>query len=206
MKCAIIATKKPNRFTKDEYQCFIGVEGGSVYLAKLELSNKVIHVSDFDSISENDLEMLQSNKNSELIKFDHDEKKWTDGEEAIKYVLENIDENAEIDFFGDEDGRIDHMIMMVNILRKFDFKFIGNNVIIEKLKPNNNFVNISKKGDKVTFFSYEEIEIITKGLRWDVNEKLTLDESTKMISNEVINESFMIKVDKEILVIHSLTK
>ncbi len=179
---------------KDSY--VIGVDKGALYLCQNNIEMDLA-VGDFDSISKNDLELIE--KETKVIKL-NPIKDDSDTEHALNLVKDY----DEILILGGIAGkRIEHFYAILlylelskNIILKDD-----NSIIYYK----ENDFNISKNEYKFTsFFSLDDNTIISlKGFKYNLDNYNLKRVDPLCLSNEKINEEVEIKLKGKILVIET---
>lgn len=200
-KCAIIIDSPKDNINLDNYSILIGVEGGSKCVFNSSFKGEKYYISDFDSVSNKELENLKSNVSKSNIKILDDETKlWSDGEEAILLANKLGFNKTNIEIFANENKRIDHFVNMMYVLRKYGCKFIGINTIVDVVDPDIK-TEIKKHGDYITAMFFEKTKIKTSGLKWDVDKTFDLDSKTNFLSNKILKKSFKVRVDKKTLFI-----
>ena len=107
-KIALFVGGELDWFTTD-FDYFVGVDRACLYLLELGLPLDLA-VGDFDSVSELELDVIQSTAKS--CKKASAEKNDTDTELALKLIFQAYPE-AEVTIFGAFGGRIDHMLSNV---------------------------------------------------------------------------------------------
>ena len=107
-KIALFVGGELDWFTTD-FDYFVGVDRACLYLLELGLPLDLA-VGDFDSVSELELDIIQSTAKS--CKKASAEKNDTDTELALKLIFQAYPE-AEVTIFGAFGGRIDHMLSNV---------------------------------------------------------------------------------------------
>ena len=197
-KCAILIKNIIN-FNTSEYQCFIGVENGSLFLDKLNVENKH-YISDFDSIASKDKDkLILTNENVTILP---QEKEYSDTEEAILYA-KSIGFNI-IDIYVDESkGRKDHLVNVMVLSKKYNVNIFGNKFKMTPLTPDKE-IKIDNKYKYLSIFVYEDTLLNTKGLKWDLNNRtFNMESGTMLISNEIVDDFALIKSDKKTIIFQS---
>lgn len=203
-KCLIILkdlTKEKN-INYQDYDCFIGVEKGAVFLLKQEELTNKHYISDFDTINKDFVLELKKEKNINILDTLRD---YVDTEEAIKYANNLGYKNHNIVIFADEDlGRKDHLFNLFNLARKYKVIIYGNKFKITPIMKNE-WKIIEKAGYKyLSIFIFKKTFINTKGLRWNLNNKeFDLNSATNLISNEILKEKCEIKTSELSLIMQA---
>ncbi len=202
-KVAIILDKTPYKFNKDNYELVIGSEYGSEYVLSIENEIDTFHIGDFDSVSEEFKSLIMNKDNSKVL--DPFEKIWSDGEEAIRYAIELGYCGNNIDVYVNPTERMDHFSLMLSVLRKYESSLISDGLIVN-VSPAGGTINIRKTHHHLSAIFYEEANIKTNGLRWDINDKFDSESGTLFISNEFINNEVEITTDKKVIFIQTEDK
>lgn len=177
----------------------IAADKGLEILDKIKVSPDYI-IGDFDSINKNILEKYEE---TEIIKL-NPEKDFTDTDMALKLAIKLKSE--EIYILGALGNRIDHVISNIHILKQS----IDNNIKCKILDENNEIQLIHKGTYKVEKAGYKYISLIPlttkaegitlKGLKYPLNNATLRIGESLGISNEILENVAMIKVEKGILI------
>lgn len=153
---------------------WIGVDRGSLRLVKAGIRPS-ISLGDFDSIDEEDFQLVQ--KYSQKVLRVNEHKDDTDTELALKLVQENFSEAEEVVIYGATGGRMDHLLS--NIFAVLQPRFED---LIEKvtLIDRQNLITFYRAGDHVIRKQkgYKYLGFILLTAVTDLNlvdEKYTLD-------------------------------
>lgn len=185
----------------DSVDYIICADGGANHVIKEKIKPNLI-LGDLDSIDEKTLKIFKKEE-IEFAKFP-EKKDFTDTELAIQFLIDKgVDE---IIFMGVIGTRFDHTMANILLLYKLLKRGIVGQVIDEKntiyitddilelRKENNTFVSvipITNEGAKVTL----------KGFEYETNKERFAFASTYGISNEIIEEKGIIKVEEGICIV-----
>ncbi len=201
MKRCLITTKKLNTKLIDfnQYDLFIGVEHGASYLQTLNLKN-VYYISDFDTLGQEELKKFEKLSNTKILP---PMRNFVDTEEAIFFALDLGYDGSSIDLFVNEAlGRKDHLLNVVFLSKKHNLQIFGNKFEIHPILPKTKNILSQKNFKYVSMFVFEQTEITTSGLKWDLNKRIfDMDSGTNLISNEFIQEFAIFYADKKMLVV-----
>ncbi len=201
MKRCLITTKKldTDEINFDQYDLFIGVEYGALYLQTLNLNN-VYYVSDFDSLGDKELAKFKELPNSKILPIIRN---FVDTEEAIFVAIDLGYKGTAIDLFVNEDlGRKDHLLNVMLLARKHNISIFGNKFEIHAILPDVKTTILKNNFKYLSIFVFEKTEITTTGLKWDLGKRtFTMNSGTNLISNEFIQKAATFYADKKILVI-----
>lgn len=178
----------------------------SVDRASVDLIDKGIipdiSIGDFDSVSESELEIIEKNV-KKIIRY-HPEKDETDLELAIIYSIRLLPN--EVIIRGATGKRLDHELANIYLLKRYLDKHINAHII----DPNNKITLIDKKTiinkDKrykyLSLIPYTEKAIVSiSGCKYNVSRKALLKESSRGVSNEIIDSTAKIEVHEGVLII-----
>jgi len=146
----------PNRYhfsrlyQKDSDEYIVGVDSGLEYLIDYDIAIDLA-VGDFDSISKDYIEAIKQ-KSLKVIELDVN-KKMTDLAFAVEYIYSQM-EYDEMIVYGGLGGRIDHTLANMNLLKRYDIKFMDDHHLIYGLKKGKYFLNHPYKN--ISFFAMED--------------------------------------------------
>lgn len=172
----------------------IGVDGGIRHIESLDLKPDLL-LGDFDSFSYKEATHY---KNAELRKY-NSEKEYTDGEIAIKYVIEN--NYNQVFIFGALGNRMDHSLANISMLEK-----LNDNNIKGIISDKNNEIIFLKEKLILNDFDFDYFSIIPiskkvegifiKGAKYELENALLLRTESRGVSNEFIGKKVEITVKK----------
>lgn len=198
-RAAIIIEEHPNIKDISTYKVLIGVEHGSKFVLENEDKLDTYHVGDFDSVEEEFKVEMVDRKNCFYIPDEL--KAYCDGEEAIIKAKELGYTN--IDIYVDINGRPDHLLNMIRVARKYSANIYSKDGIINVV---NGKKTLKKEHDYISLFFFEETNIKTEGLKWDVDRIYDIESGTNCISNRIEEDSFIIETDKKVVVFQAKEK
>lgn len=160
----------------------IGVDKGAylAYLANIKLDYAV---GDFDSISANELKILQTY--TKVVKLDP-----IKDETDTLYALNMFKEYDNLYILGGISGpRIDHFVANLKLFYKFsNLIMIDNNTMIMECKSGLNFLKDEYK--YYSFFALENVcDLFLEGFKYPLNKYFLTKESLLGVSNELISDS-----------------
>lgn len=196
-KCAIIITKTPKNIDVRDYDLLIGVEKGSLFVYKYEGKIDTSYISDFDSLTEKERELILSLEKTILL--NHETKLWADGEEAIHHANKLGYDGSNIDIFVDTSGREDHFVNMIMVNRKFGTTMISERSMFKMLLPNIEYIIEKRDYDYVSFTFFKQTKVKTDGLKWEIDKGFDVTTGTNCISNEFLTDECRIMVDQKTL-------
>lgn len=189
-KCAIVITDKPRNFNYQDYSLIIGVEKGAFIVKELEDKAKTLHIGDFDSVTKEQREEIKTWSNAKVL--DHESKKYSDMEEAIRLAEANHYIASDIDVYVETTGREDQFVNMVQILHKYWFNVISNDSKFTALVPQKEHIFTKGEYKVLSFYIGDEVHIETKGLKWELNGIYNRG-NTECVSNEILEEECTIE-------------
>lgn len=178
----------------------IGVDKGALNLVrnnyKIDLA-----IGDFDSVSEEELELIKSNAKETIVLNPVKDK--TDTEEALDKALTM---SNDITIFGGIKGnRIEHFLSNLTLFNKFnDLLLIDDNSLIMYKKD----LILNKEDYKlykyVSFFTFKPSVLTLNGFKYNLdNFNLSLSNCSLTTSNEIVCEKAIIKSSEKLLIILS---
>ena len=191
-----------NHLKTNKYDIIMTVDKGTEELAHLEIKPNFI-VGDFDSIDNN---VLANYENSNIeIKRLIPEKDFTDTESALELAIEMKSTNITI--VGAIGTRMDHTIANIHILKETLDKNISARIINE----NNEIILINrpikiKKDDMYKYVSLiplttEVTGVTIKGMKYPLNNYTMTIGNSLGVSNEQVEQTAEISLQKGILII-----
>ncbi len=188
---------------EDDY--IIACDGAVKHCQELNIVPDII-IGDFDSANDDLLESFRGK--SIALKFPV-EKDYTDGElgvlRAIRYCEnENVEDVLVLGAFS-HNGRFDHVLSNIFMLKLFDEKNIKSRLVCEKNEVYYLTGNITLKTDK-KYISLiplsDELEVkSSRGLKYSLDNEIFYFGSSRSLSNECVEEliSISIKSGKAVL-------
>ncbi len=176
----------------------IACDGGLRHCREMDITPNII-IGDFDSVDDELLELFRGK--SIALKYPHD-KDFTDGELGVQKAIQFCEQNDcdEVIILGgiSENGRFDHVLSNVFMLRMFEEKNISSRMVTEKneiyyttmnliFKPSKKFLSIIPVSDVL------EIES-AKGLKYNLDNEVFYFGSTRSLSNECVDEVINISI------------
>ena len=182
MKVAVVLNSKINQEIEGDY--FVGVDGGTIEILKQGKIPNLI-VGDFDSFTEfknnncTDVERITLKRDKDL----------TDSKVALQELILNR-KFKEIDIYGIEGGRLDHIYENINLITyagkmiKSGIRGILDSGFLYYYDRDTKVIN-AKKGDTVSIFSRVETTVFcSTGLKYSLSGKtLTIGGDICGISN-----------------------
>jgi len=207
MRCILIFTNGdlPNpdeaRRLLQEDGFIIAADGGTHHVLALGRLPDLV-IGDFDSITPEDKQRMEQ-ENVELIKFPSD-KNETDLELAIDHALKLAP--LQIIVIGALGRQIDHTLGNISLLS--DPRFAGLDVRfddgVEELMLCRDQVQIhGSSGDIVSLLPWggEVTGIVTRNLKWPLENESLYPHKTRGISNEILGEEASIRIKTGLLLI-----
>jgi len=160
-------------------EILVGVDSGLEYL--IDNSMRIdFAIGDFDSIHNDYLIKIQE-KATMLIRLEK-EKNMTDLAFALDYLYNNLDYDS-IEVFGGIGGRVDHLLANINLLKKYDLKFIDNHTKIFTLKKGT--YHIDNTYHYISFFAINDVYDLTiKGFKYELDNYYLVNSDSVCVSNE----------------------
>ena len=190
------------QINNNQYDKLIAVDKGLDYLYELEILPDVI-IGDFDSLNKNYLEEYR-NRNICIIEYSSD-KNNTDTDLAISYAIEN--KINMVDIVGALGNRMDHGLANIMLMERY-VDSININVIDEfnYIRVVKGEVSLKISKDRFFYLSLlpltDEVEgVITRGLKYELENKVLERASSLGVSNEIVDKSCEIKIRKGTLLI-----
>ena len=173
--------------TDDAY--VIGADRGALTLLKEGIPCDIA-IGDFDSVSDDEKEMLTASEKTELLK---PEKNDTDSEHAFMHALSMKPDS--ITLFGCTGSRLDHTLACINMLKKaFDsgidarivdihnrIRVAAGEVMLSKADAFGKYVSVLPYGERIA-------SLTEKGFKYEVEDFTLEKDISRGISNELSSE------------------
>ncbi len=179
------------QFQKED-TVFIGADKGALHLLKQGIIPQEA-VGDFDSVSAEDYERIQSQV--EYIDAYQAEKNETDTELAMERALAY--EPREVILTGVTGGRLDHMISALQLLYRFQkahlqvsFKIFNQLNVLTLLHPGEHQILEDKQFQYVSFFAFQNSvsSLTLRGFKYETENECLKSGMTKFTSNELLEK------------------
>lgn len=110
--------KKAKEIMRESETFVIAVDGGLKAVNEMEIMPNVI-IGDFDTVDKNLLQMYEDKEDIIIVRL-NPVKDSTDTEEALNYIIKNIDVKMEeeVILFGSTGGRFDHSLANLFLMKK----------------------------------------------------------------------------------------
>ncbi|MEK4919596.1 thiamine diphosphokinase [Staphylococcus sp. FSL W8-1270] len=188
----------PHIFSKLSTEPWGGIDRGTLILSEHSIV-PVFSVGDFDSVNDEEREILKKTLNIHPVKAEKDDTDLALGvEQAIQKGY------TEIDIYGATGGRLDHFMGTLQILFKSDY--IKKEIIIKVIDKQNEIMLLNtgthqlRKSDKYQYVSFipvnGEVILSLSGFKYNLNHQHLEIGSTLTISNEVNRSMAIIEVEK----------
>ena len=182
---------------KENYDLVIAVDMGLKNALKRDIKVDVA-IGDFDSLEDNGL----LDKIETVIKF-NEEKDDSDFECALKYI-DSFYKNSEVEVLGFLYGnRLDHLLNNILLLYKYSnlkIRFISEKTNLYLLNKGEHKL-VKNKFKYISFFALKKAIVQLKnGFKYKVNNECIDIDSTKFISNEIVEEIAYLNVDNNLIV------
>ncbi|MFD2829785.1 thiamine diphosphokinase [Corticicoccus populi] len=180
-----------------------GVDRG-VYLLLKQSVHPVLTYGDFDSVSDEERDFIQSKLEITPVKPEKDE---TDLELALLDIKDKRYQS--IDVYGATGGRIDHLFGNVQLLVRDELKHLNIRLIdganIVEVIPEGRHTVYKHPGMKYVSFIpvYEGTELTLEGMKYPLSSQLLNIGSTLTISNEFDDSKGEVSVNQPIIMIQS---
>ncbi len=166
-------------YFEEANEILVGVDSGLEYL----LNNAMridFAIGDFDSIKKEYLDIIES-KAEAIIRLDKD-KNMTDLAFTLDYLYNNIDYDS-IEVYGGIGGRVDHLLANINLLKKYNVKFIDNHSKIFTLKKGK--YHVDNTHHYISFFAIDDVYDLTiKGFKYELDNYFLSASDSICVSNE----------------------
>lgn len=207
MEILLIAGGSPDEWpplVKEEYDYFVGVDRGSLYLIEenwpLDLA-----VGDFDSLSK--IEYAQVSREAKKLQVAQSEKDDTDTQLALALVFKTFPE-AKVTIVGATGGRIDHFLANLWLpleprfqpyIRRIRLKDQQNT--IEYYGPGTHVVPRESGMSYLAYVCLTPVEKLTlKESKYTLTDETVL-ESTSFASNEFVEETAVFSFDSGVVAV-----
>lgn len=173
-----------NQINHVHYDCtssYIGVDGGALYCMNHKIAMNCA-IGDFDSITKE--ELMQLKACTKVIQLPS-EKDQVDSECALLYANQYYDE---IDLYGVTGGRLDHFMIVYQLLKKGEipFRIIDEQNIIQLLKPGKH--EVRKENKYISFYPLEPQKLSLDGFKYNVSNEDVDEYSLYLSSNEITGD------------------
>ncbi len=175
----------PNNYDIDQLyfqeadEMLVGVDSGLEYLINHHMSIDLA-IGDFDSIDPKYVVQLGLISHK-VIKLEP-EKNMTDLAFAIDYLYQNYDYEV-IEVYGGIGGRIDHLLANINLLKRYDLRFIDNHNRVFTLKKGR--YHLDNTHHYISFFAIEDVyDLNIKGFKYELDNYYLNASDSICVSNE----------------------
>lgn len=198
MKAAIILKNSYlKNFNKNDYDIVIGADRGAYFA----ISNNItpdISIGDFDSVNEEEFELIKNNS-KKIIKL-NPIKDESDTHEAINLVK---DYEKIIIFGGIKGKRIEHLFAnIIDLINYKNLSMIDEDSLIETVNDNNYVINRDYKF--ISLYSLEDESIISlNGFKYNLSNYHLKYNDPLCLSNEIINNPKIDLIKGRLLIIYS---
>ena len=166
-------------YFEEDDEILIGIDSGLEYLIDNEMEIDMA-IGDFDSIKKEYLEKVRAVAKQVILL--EEEKNMTDLAFAIDYLYNNIDYDS-IEVYGGIGGRIDHLFANINLLKRYDLKFIDDHTKMYILKKGKN--QIINTHRYISFFAIEDVyELSITGFKYELDHYYLNASDSVCVSNE----------------------
>ncbi|PKL00125.1 MAG: thiamine diphosphokinase [Tenericutes bacterium HGW-Tenericutes-1] len=171
--------KLSNLYFEEANEILVGVDSGLEYLIDHHMRIDFA-IGDFDSIKTEYLEKIQVQA-KDLVRLDK-EKNMTDLAYAIDYLYNHIDYES-IEVYGGIGGRVDHLLANINLLKRYDLKFVDNHNKIFTLKKGT--YHIDNTHHYISFYAIEDVyNFSIKGFKYELENYYLNSSDSICVSNE----------------------
>ncbi len=196
MKAAIILKDANLKQFNNFYDTVIGADRGALHAIK----NKIkldIAIGDFDSVNEEEFDLIKNNSNK-VIELNPIKDK-SDTHEAIELVSDY----DEIHILGGIKGkRIEHLFAnIIDLINYPNASLKDEDSLIEIIKDNN--YKIKTEYQFISLYAIEESIITLSGFKYELNDYLLKTNDPLCLSNEIINNPKIDLKKGKLLVIYS---
>ena len=179
----------------------LGVDGGTRLIMELGLMPNLV-IGDLDSLTEDDIKRINA-VNVKMIRYPVD-KDETDLELAIQHAL-GLNPNSII-IVAALGGRMDQTLANITLLTDSLLSHVDirlDDGVEEVFFCRNNAQVSGNIGDTVSLIPWngDVSGILTAGLKWNLNNETLFSHKTRGISNEMIKETAIIKIQSGLLLI-----
>lgn len=173
----------------------VGVDRGALVCATLGIMMDLA-IGDFDSVSAEELDMIRT-FSKEVVRLDT-VKDMTDTQAALSYV-EDFDE---VMICGGLGGRIDHQQINIGLVKK-DIRLClwDDHHLIYAVDGDK---TIKKAGYRyLSLFACEESTVDLSGVKYPLSNRKIDENDLYLVSNEILDEEALIRVNGKVLIIQS---
>ena len=171
--------KLDNLYFEEANEILVGVDSGLEYLVDHHMKIDFA-IGDFDSIKPEYLDKIQA-LSKELVRLDK-EKNMTDLAYAIDYLYNHLDYES-IEVYGGIGGRVDHLLANINLLKRYDLKFVDNHNKIFTLKKG--VYHINNTHHYISFYAIEDVyNFSIKGFKYELENYYLNSSDSICVSNE----------------------
>lgn len=168
-----------NLYFEEANEILVGVDSGLEYLVDHHMKIDFA-IGDFDSIKPEYLDKIQIQA-KELVRLDK-EKNMTDLAYAIDYLYNHLDYES-IEVYGGIGGRVDHLLANINLLKRYDLKFVDNHNKIFTLKKG--AYHIDNTHHYISFYAIEDVyNFSIKGFKYELENYYLNSSDSICVSNE----------------------
>ncbi len=160
-------------------EILVGVDSGLEYL--IDNGMRIdFAIGDFDSIKSEYLAKIKDIA-GQMVRLDK-AKNMTDLAYAIDFLYNNIDYES-IEVYGGIGGRVDHLLANINLLKRYDLKFVDNHNKIFTLKKGT--YHIDNTHHYISFFAIEDVfDFSIKGFKYELENYYLGSSDSICVSNE----------------------
>lgn len=173
----------------------VGVDRGALVCATLGIMMDLA-IGDFDSVSAEELDMIRT-FSKEVVRLDT-VKDMTDTQAALSYV-EDFDE---VMICGGLGGRIDHQQINIGLVKKdIRLSLWDENHLIYAVDGEKTI----KKADYryLSLFACTESTVDLSGVKYPLSNRKIDENDLYLVSNEILDEEALIRVNGKVLIIQS---
>lgn len=173
----------------------VGVDRGALVCATLGIMMDLA-IGDFDSVSAEELDMIRT-FSKEVVRLDT-VKDMTDTQAALSYV-EDFDE---VMICGGLGGRIDHQQINIGLVKKdIRLSLWDENHLIYAVDDEKTI----KKADYryLSLFACTESTVDLSGVKYPLSNRKIDENDLYLVSNEILDEEALIRVNGKVLIIQS---
>lgn len=168
-----------NLYFEEANEILVGVDSGLEYLIDNHMRIDFA-IGDFDSINLEYLDKIQSQSKT-LVRLDK-EKNMTDLAYAIDYLYNHVDYES-IEVYGGIGGRVDHLLANINLLKRYDLKFVDNQNKLYTLKKGT--YHIDNIHHYISFFAIEDVyNFSINGFKYELENYFLNASDSICVSNE----------------------
>lgn len=197
MSKIVLVANRVEQLLFDERCDYMGIDGGSLYCLENNIPI-VCAVGDFDSISNDDFDLLKTK--TKVVQLPT-QKDVVDSEYALTYANELGYDTIEI--VGVTGGRQDHFLAVYQLLKSGDIPFTikDQHNIIYRLDAGEYILD--KQMKYLSLFACESLMITIEGVKYPLIERSINEKDVYLVSNEIIDKQAKLKINGRIIVIQS---